>query len=98
MSKASIGARVAYCGHNGWFVADIHLINGVNVVKANGPVNGGNLERDMSDVTHELVDWPRAGYWNPNIGIFVVPANQVTLVAKRPIKPATSKPKAKKKK
>jgi len=88
---------VAYCGHNGWFVADIHLINGVNVVKANGPVNGGNLERDMDEVTHHLSDMPRAGYWNPNIGVFVVPASQVTLITERPIKPATRKLKGSKK-
>jgi hypothetical protein len=82
MSKAAIGARVQYCGHKGWFVADIHHFNGINVVVAGSmvtPVTTDNINRDqMDEVTHHLSDFPSAGYWNPRRGVFVVPENQVT--------------------
>ncbi len=82
MSEAAIGARVQYCGHEGWFVADIHHFSGINVVVAGStctPVTPLNIVRNcMDEVTHHLVDYPSAGYWNPRRGIFVVPENQVT--------------------
>lgn len=77
MSKPKMGAKVQYCGHNGTFVADIFLIGDVNVVRANGPVNAGNLERPAKHPTHHLMDFPQAGFWSPDRGIFVVPKAQV---------------------
>jgi hypothetical protein len=79
MSEAKMGANVLYCGHDGYFIADIHRIGNVNVVKANGEVTPGNIIRDerWGPATHPLVDFPVAGYWNPKLGIFVVPEKQV---------------------
>lgn len=77
-SKAAIGARVQYCGHEGWFVADLFHFNGVVAVKASGPVTPGNITRHrMSEATHILTDFPKAGLWCPDRGIFVVPEDQV---------------------
>ena len=80
MSKAKMGAIVQYCGHNGSFVADIFEVAGANVVRANKPVTPANLLRRAvpGEVTHHLVDLPSAGFWRPDIGVFVVPKAQVT--------------------
>lgn len=78
MSAAKMGARVQYCGHEGWFVADIFQIHCVNVVRANGPVTPDNIVRtEMETITHTLSDMPEAGFWRPDIGVFVVPVAQV---------------------
>lgn len=77
MSEAYMGARVHYCGHDGWFVADIFRIGNVNVVKANGPITNSNIKRPAKDCTHHLSDFPAAGCWCPDRGIFVVPEQQV---------------------
>lgn len=76
MSKAKSGALVQYCGHNAMFIADIYEINGVNVVRANGPVDK-HLIRPAKEPTHHMVDFPRAGFWKPDLGVFVVPSKQV---------------------
>lgn len=79
MSKAKMGANVLYCGHQGWFIADIFEIEGVNVVKANGKITPGNLTRNRFDeITHHVSDFPVAGCWDPNRGFLVVPSKQVT--------------------
>lgn len=80
MSGAAMGALVRYCGHRGVFAADIHVVGSVNVVRANGAVTGDNLDRspDSYDAaTHHIVDFPIAGFWQPRMGVFVVPKNQV---------------------
>jgi len=77
MSKAKMGATVQYCGHDGTFVADIFKIGNVNVIKANGLVTPGNIRRPAQKATHHLVDFPSAGFWRPDIGIFVVPQAQL---------------------
>jgi hypothetical protein len=80
MSGAFLGALVEYCGHNACFVADIYEIEGVNVVRANGRVNSDSLIYDRSvkeKATHRLVDFPVAGFWRPDLGVFVVPSSQV---------------------
>jgi hypothetical protein len=86
MSRAAIGARILYCGHAGWFIADIFRVGTANVVRANGPVTPHNIVRDsLNSVTHELRDFPLAGFWRPDLGIFVVPEKQ--LIAKYPRMP-----------
>ena len=78
MSNAKMGAKVLYCGHDGWFVADIFRVGNACVVKANGQVTGDNLVRGQpGEATHHLVDFPVAGCWAPQRGFFVVPASQV---------------------
>ena len=76
MAKPAMGAMVKYCGHEGSFVADIFKIDNMNVVRANGPVTPANLYRGL-ECTHHLVDFPKAGFWCPERGVFVVPAKQV---------------------
>jgi len=81
MAKAYVGAIVRYCGHIGTFIADIHKIGTVNVVRPNKPVTIKNLDRDSvryAAATHQLKDFPVAGFWRPDLGVFVVPAKQVT--------------------
>lgn len=82
------GAAVEYCGHGGWFVADIVRTGTHCVIVANGPVTGDMLERNRDyDVTHRLNEvGPMSGkgydgavYWNPQKGIFVVPVGHVTV-------------------
>jgi len=77
MSKAKMGATVQYCGHDGTFVADIFRVGNVNVVKANGPVTPDSIRRPAQNATHHLMDFPLAGFWRPDIGVFVVPKAQV---------------------
>jgi len=86
MSDAAVGANVMYCGHDGWFVADIFKIGEVNVVHAGGPVSGDTLVRGENHrATHYITDMPTAGFWKPRIGVFVVPRNQVwELVKEKP--------------
>lgn len=73
-----MGARVLYCGHSGWFVADIFLVGNANVIKANGPIDPGKLVRGRDDeATHHVVDFPKAGCWAPQRGFLVVPEGQV---------------------
>lgn len=76
MSKAKMGATVQYCGHNGTFVADIYQVGNANVIRANGKVTPDNIDRPAKDATHHLSDYPDPGYWNPNLGVFVVPEKQ----------------------
>lgn len=80
MSESKMGATVRYCGHDGTFVADIFRIGNVNVVRANGKVTPGNIQRPASEATHHIVDFPEAGFWRPDLGIFVVLENQLTAV------------------
>ncbi len=81
MSKEAMGARVMYCGHDGYFVADICCVAGANVVRATGAVTPGNLIRPIQQksepATHTLLDFPTAGFWRPDLGVFVVPEDQV---------------------
>lgn len=79
MAKPAMGARVMYCGHRGMFIADIWRIGNVNIVHASQEVTPGNLERsNLDSATHHLSDFPKAGFWNPRLGVFVVPEDQVT--------------------
>jgi hypothetical protein len=81
MSESKIGAKVLYCGHNGWFIADIFKIGNVNVVRANGEVTPGNINRqNLDEATHQIEDFPVGGFWRPDIGVFVVPEDQVQAV------------------
>ena len=79
MSKSAMGAIVQFCGHRGTFIADIYDIGECNVVHASREVNGDTINRDNFDAaTHHISDFPKAGFWKPRIGVFVVPKSQVT--------------------
>jgi hypothetical protein len=80
VSKAASGAIVKFCGHNGCFAADIFEAAGANVVRANGPVSPANLNRKATP-THHIIDFPKSGFWRPDLGVFVVPKAQVCLTA-----------------
>ena len=79
MSNSAMGAIVQFCGHRGTFIADIFEVGNVNVVHASREVNANTLDRDNFDeATHHITDFPKAGFWKPWIGVFVVAKNQVT--------------------
>lgn len=73
------GAIVQYCGHDATFIADVITVADAVVIRANGPVEK-NLQRPAKNPTHHLVDFPAAGYWNPQLGVFVVPKSQVRVL------------------
>jgi hypothetical protein len=79
MSKSAMGANVMYCGHNGYFIADIYDLGEVNVVHARREVNPDTIMRykEFGEPTHHLSDFPKAGFWKPRMGVFVVPKSQV---------------------
>lgn len=80
-AKAAIGARVMYAGHDGWFVADVIAVAGAIVIRAAFRVDGGTLNRGRNnEATHHLADFPDKGFWHPDLGVFVVPEEQVTLL------------------
>jgi hypothetical protein len=79
MAKAQSGALVLYCGHKGCFIADIYSVGDVNVVRASAAVTMDRLDRaNYEHSTHHIVDFPAAGFWRPDLGVFVVPQTQVT--------------------
>ena len=82
-SKAASGANVMYCGHNGYFIADLIQVGNAVAVNASAPVTPANLIRDsrFGPPTHHLLDFPVAGFWKPNRGVFVVPEDQVKVLS-----------------
>lgn len=89
MRKAMIGAKVIYCGHHGYFLADIMKVGSAFVVRANGKVSGDNIVRQdvEAEATHHLTDM-HGGFWRPDLGVFVVPGEglKLTQVGKDKIK------------
>lgn len=79
-SVAAIGATVQYGGHDATFIADIFEIEGAAVVRANGPVTMQNVHRPAKGVTHHVLDFPKVGFWRPDLGVFVVPKDQVRIL------------------
>lgn len=78
--RSTIGAIVQYCGHDGVFSADLLEIEGAVVVRTNGPVTPGNIERPAAahKPTHHLVESYTSGqFWRPDLGVFVVPKASV---------------------
>jgi hypothetical protein len=76
----TIGATVQYCGHDATFIADIYVVEGVAVVRAATSHVDRNLQRPARGATHHIVDFPKAGFWRPDLGVFVVPLSQVRRV------------------
>lgn len=85
-SLSRSGALVRYCGHDAMFVADVYVIgecgHEVVAILANGDVGQNRfLIRPATDeATHHLRDFPTAGMWKPQRGVFVVPAEQVEVL------------------
>lgn len=79
--ESFVGASVMYCGHDGWFPADITVIGNAVVVHAGiAPVSGDTITRgENTKATHQIVDFPSGGFWKPKLGVFVVPIDQVRL-------------------
>jgi hypothetical protein len=84
VSKARIGAMVRYCGHDAMFIADVIEVGSACVVVASGKIDHCLIRPATDKVTHHLIDFPKAGYWNPLIGVFVVPNDQVRLAKRKP--------------
>lgn len=70
------GVLVQYCGHKGSFVADVFEVAGAYVVRPNGPIDLGNLDRQSSP-EYWVTDYPEAGFWRPDLGVLVVPKEQL---------------------
>jgi len=78
MAQATIGANILFCGHRGHFIADVYVVGNCNVVRASREVTPSNLDRTMVHrATHHISDYPTAGFWRPDLGVFVVPASQL---------------------
>ncbi len=80
-STAEFGVWVQYCGHNAMFKADLFRVRGAVCVRANGPIrdgSAGNLFRPAKGCKYHLEDFPDAGFWRQDLGVFVVPEEQVT--------------------
>lgn len=77
-----MSAIVRYCGHNASFVADIFEVSGAVVVRANGPVEKQLTRPCSQTATHWLSDFPKPGFWRPDLGVFVVPKKQFTKLTK----------------
>ncbi|HEX7095673.1 MAG TPA: hypothetical protein VF183_07305 [Acidimicrobiales bacterium] len=81
--RSAVGATVVYCGHDATFIADIIEVAGACVVRATGPLRGPKSVLDYGNTkhaTHRVRDFPVAGYWNPELGVLVVPRDQVDLL------------------
>ena len=68
---------VRYCGHDASFVADITEVAGAMVVRTIEPVQLDLLTRPAGPCDYWLVDFPNAGFWRPDLGVFVVPKAQL---------------------
>jgi hypothetical protein len=81
MNKSMVGASVLFCGHNGYFVADITKVGSAYVVRANGPVSGSNIIRENPETaaTHHVMDM-FGGFWRPDLGVIVVPEKGLKLL------------------
>lgn len=78
--KGGVGVMVRYCGHDAMFIADVIEVGGACVVVANERIDNCLIRPATDEATHHLVDFPKAGYWHPHKGIFVVPSDQVHLL------------------
>lgn len=77
-----MSAKVQYCGHDGWFIADIFEVGDAVVVRANGPITPANIIRN-DEATHHVSDFPKMGFWRPELGVLVVPKKQFTKLKKK---------------
>lgn len=75
-------AKVMFCGHDGWFIGDIYAVGGAVVIRANGHIMPEALIRGRNEeATHVVTDFPDLGFWRPDIGVLVVPAQQIKRLA-----------------
>ena len=80
--KMTMGANVLFCGHAGYFIADVYNMGSVVAIKASAPVNASNIHRhnEFGPATHHVLDFPTPGLWAPDRGVFVVPKKQFRAV------------------
>ena len=71
------GINVQFCGHEGYFIADVRILKGCAIVHASAPVSPDSIYRnnEFGPATHIVVDFP-VGFWKPQLGVFVVPRDQ----------------------
>lgn len=75
------GVPVRYCGHAGYFQADLTMVGSAVVVRASGPVTPANIIRtDLEQAKLWITDFPEAGFWRPDLGVFVVPIDQLKAI------------------
>lgn len=69
-----------FCGHKGYFIADVIGVGSAWVVRANGPVSADNIiRRDVDEEATHIVSDMWGGFWRPDLGVFVVPNKGLTL-------------------
>lgn len=69
--------KVVFCGHDGYFFADVIVTPFAVVVIASKPVIPGELIRPAVGADWKIVDY-EGGYWSPSTGRFVLPRKAVT--------------------
>lgn len=76
------GKFIQYCSERGGFVADVYKVAGAVVVRAAlVPCNPNTLDRrGTRKYDFKLIDFPKPGFWRPDLGVFVVPRNQLKKV------------------
>jgi hypothetical protein len=74
-------AVIQYGGHNASFHADLIRVGNCVVVRASDSLDKrGVLTRPARDCTHYLSDYPGQVFWRPDLGVFVVPHKNLTLI------------------
>jgi hypothetical protein len=69
--------RIRYCGHDAVFTADLLFIDTVVVIRHDGPLLLDTIQRPATDAAYHMSDFPNPGFWRPDIGVFVIPVNQL---------------------
>lgn len=71
--------RVMFCGHQGWFLAEVIVTRDAIVVIAEKPVRPDKLVRtELESATWHISDEFPGQYWSPTNGRFVLNRDAVT--------------------
>ena len=87
MSCTKNGVLIKLAGHELFFMADLYVVGTAVVVRANGPLSQHNafykeqLPEALRNKPYLLMqDRPVSGFWREELGVFCVPADQLTPV------------------
>lgn len=81
-SDAWTNQRVLFCGHKGWFPADVFITPYAVAVTGNGPyrVAGDTLKRTELETAQWHITDAHGGYWGPNHAMFLLPRKALTQI------------------
>lgn len=80
-SEAWLKRRIQYCGHRGYFMADVFRMGDTICVRAKKPVTPDSLIRkdfNPESCHFHIQDSPYPGGWWPHLGLFLIPKYQLT--------------------